>query len=182
MNNYTDYFFADLWVLWFLLLVPVLWVFYFFRKDARTNSLQVSSSQFAAGIRPKRVSISTVKYVVRTLAFVFFIIALARPQIKIDETLGIDIMIALDASGSMDAQDFIPNRFEAAKKVAQEFVENRINDRIGLVIFEGEAYTKCPLTVDKKVVSDIIGQAEQSILDGRNSNRIRIGYRYQQTA
>ena len=84
------------------------------------------------------------------------IIALARPQIKFEEQQsegeGVDIILCIDVSGSMTAQDFTPNRMEAAKKVAEDFVNNRPDDRIGIVIFSGESFTQCPLTTDHYVL------------------------------
>ena len=87
---------------------------------------------------------------------------MARPQIPIEahsETElykeGIDIVISMDASGSMLAKDFYPNRFEASKDLAKEFIKDRVNDRVGLVIFEGEAYTQCPLTSDREILIEL---------------------------
>ena len=97
---------------------------------------------------------------------------MARPQIPIEshsETElfkeGIDIIISMDASGSMLAKDFSPNRFEASKDLAKEFVKDRINDRVGLVIFEGEAYTQCPLTSDREILIELIESAEQGVVE-----------------
>jgi len=97
---------------------------------------------------------------------------MARPQIPIEahsETElfkeGIDIVISMDASGSMLAKDFSPNRFEASKDLAKEFVKDRVNDRVGLVIFEGEAYTQCPLTSDREILIELIESAEQGIVE-----------------
>jgi Ca-activated chloride channel family protein len=78
---------------------------------------------------------------------------------------GIDIIISMDASGSMLAKDFSPNRFEASKDLAKEFVKDRKNDRVGLVIFEGESYTQCPLTSDRDVLVELIESAEQGIVE-----------------
>ena len=98
--------------------------------------------------------------VLRGLAFAVLIVAFARPQALLREddiqADGIDIMLTLDLSSSMLAQDFEPDRLEVAKKVAANFVEKREFDRIGLVVFSGEAFTQCPLTTDHKVVQDFI--------------------------
>lgn len=100
------------------------------------------------------------------------IFAMARPQIPIEahsETElykeGIDIVISMDASGSMLAKDFYPNRFEASKDLAKEFIKDRVNDRVGLVIFEGEAYTQCPLTSDREILIELIESVEQGIVE-----------------
>lgn len=169
MIDFNQYILADAWVLWFLIVIPLLWVYYYVFKNKRTSSLTTSSIGFLDGVNTSLISIQTIKYLLRTFSFIFILIALARPQLKVDVTEGIDIMISMDASGSMSATDFEPNRFEAAKKVAQEFIEKRENDRIGLVLFEGEAYTQCPLTIDKKVLSDIIGSSAQGVLDGETA-------------
>jgi Ca-activated chloride channel family protein len=103
------------------------------------------------------------------LALACIIIALARPQTRFDETQregqGIDIILAIDVSGSMTAQDFTPNRMEAAKKVAEEFVDARPSDRIGVVIFAGESFTQCPLTTDHYVLKSQISQIRNGLLE-----------------
>ncbi len=102
------------------------------------------------------------------LALAFMFIALARPRLPLQEEKvtsdGIDIMMVLDLSSSMLAKDFSPNRLEACKLMAGEFVQKRYNDRIGVVIFGGEAYTLCPLTTDHQVVVDLISQINVGIL------------------
>ena len=111
-------------------------------------------------------------FITKLIGISLLIIALARPQIPIEahsETElfkeGIDIVISMDASGSMLAKDFSPNRFEASKDLAKEFVKDRVNDRVGLVIFEGEAYTQCPLTSDREILIELIESAEQGIVE-----------------
>jgi Ca-activated chloride channel family protein len=103
------------------------------------------------------------------LSLACIIIALGRPQTKFDETQregeGIDIILAIDVSGSMTAQDFQPNRMEAAKKVAEEFVDDRPSDRIGVVIFAGESFTQCPLTTDHYVLKTQISQIRNGLLE-----------------
>ena len=108
-------------------------------------------------------------WILRILAFSCLIIALARPQTRYDEQLvsgeGIDIVLCLDISGSMLAQDFTPNRMEAAKNVASEFIDNRPADRIGLVIFSGESFTMCPLTTDRAVLKAQLSAVQSGLLD-----------------
>ena len=105
----------------------------------------------------------------RTMVVVLLIICLARPQTKMSSekvsTEGIDIVMALDISSSMLAQDFLPNRLEAASKVATEFINGRPNDRVGLVVFAGESFTQCPLTTDHKVVLDALEQLESGLIE-----------------
>ncbi len=108
-------------------------------------------------------------FILRILALSCIIVAIARPQTKFDETQregeGIDIVLAIDVSGSMTAQDFTPNRMEAAKKVAEEFVDDRPSDRIGVVIFAGESFTQCPLTTDHYVLKTQISQIRNGLLE-----------------
>ena len=105
----------------------------------------------------------------RACAFVFFVIALARPQLTLKEeevkAEGIDIMMIMDISSSMLAQDFKPDRLEVSKKVAIQFVDKRPFDRIGLVVFSGESFTQCPLTTDHKVLKDFLDGLQCGLLE-----------------
>jgi Ca-activated chloride channel family protein len=176
MNNWlsnTGLQFADGWVLWALLLIPIYWFVLYRWEHFFSAPLKIASHLLTKGIKSPVFNPKKVQHIFRSLALFMCIVALARPQLKLDATSeleqyteGIDIIISLDASGSMEAEDFSPNRFEAAKKVAQDFVSKRKNDRIGLVIFEGEAYTQCPLTADKNVLIDIIGETQRNVVDG----------------
>jgi len=174
MNLLNTYQFADVWILWFLLLIPLLGIYFFFVKAKKTSTLKISSTNSFEGLERGYLSKLNHFYTfLRLTAFSLFIIALARPQLSSESDSfiehhneGIDIIIALDASGSMLAIDFKPDRFQAAKAVAKEFVMNRKNDRIGLVIFEGEAYTQCPLTNDKKIITELIDESEQGVVTG----------------
>jgi Ca-activated chloride channel family protein len=104
----------------------------------------------------------------RMIAIAFFIVALARPQSVSDKqnisTEGIDIVLELDISGSMLAEDFNPNRIEAAKQVASEFVDGRSNDRIGLVVFSAESFTQCPLTTDYQVLKNLLREVKNGMI------------------
>lgn len=172
MNLLSTYHFVDSWVLWFLLLIPALIGYYLFIRSDQKITIVSSNTGMASGSKNGFFSaVDPIRFALRMLALALFIIALARPQLSVDsETYiekyheGIDIVIALDASGSMMAADFKPDRFEASKLVAQDFVAKRKNDRIGLVIFEGEAYTQCPLTSDNKIVTELIGEAKQQVV------------------
>ncbi len=109
-------------------------------------------------------------FILYLISLIFFIIALARPRsVNIEKeviTYGVDIIIALDASSSMKAIDFKPkNRFYVAKKVIKDFIKKRKNDRIGIVVFSREAYTKCPLTTDKDVLLKMVDDIKIGILD-----------------
>lgn len=110
-----------------------------------------------------------IPFILRLLALMCIIFALARPQTRNDEQLtegeGVDIILCIDVSGSMTAQDFTPNRMEAAKKVAEDFVDQRKTDRIGIVIFSGESFTQCPLTTDHAVLKSQIEQIRNGLLE-----------------
>lgn len=109
-----------------------------------------------------------IPFILRLLAIICIIVALARPQLRNDEELisgeGVDIMLCMDVSGSMLAQDFTPNRLEAMKQVAADFVDQRPTDRIGLVIFAGESFTASPLTTDKSMLKSQIFNAQSNLL------------------
>jgi len=108
-------------------------------------------------------------FILRMLSIAFIIMALARPQTKNDEQRaegeGIDIILCIDVSGSMTARDFKPNRLEAAKEVATDFVNKRLTDRIGIVIFSGESFTLCPLTTDRAVLLSAIKSIRNGLLE-----------------
>ena len=105
----------------------------------------------------------------RVSALIFLLIALARPQTSYDEekitTEGIDIVLALDVSTSMLAKDFSPNRVEAAKKEALNFIDGRPHDRIGLVVFAGESFTQCPVTIDHAIVKNQLKQIKTGLME-----------------
>ncbi|MDR0795654.1 MAG: VWA domain-containing protein [Tannerella sp.] len=135
-----------------LLLIPMIgWYVWKIRKSQA--SLQISSSQaFTSKSTTLKVYLRHLPFVLRTVAIAFLIIVLARPQTTDNwqnvNTEGIDIMLVMDISSSMLAEDFRPNRLEAAKDVAAAFINGRPNDNIGLVVFAGESFTQCPLTSD----------------------------------
>lgn len=135
-----------------LLLIPyVLWYFLYRKKNEPTIRM---SDTFAYQYAPKswRIRIINLPMLLRCITFVLIVIILARPQTHNawdkKEVEGIDIMLVMDVSTSMLAEDLRPNRIEAAKNVAAEFINGRPNDNIGLTIFAGEAFTQCPMTTD----------------------------------
>ena len=142
---------------WLLLLVPAAGVWYYFKRDKQTASLRISSLN---GFKTSSNLLGKLKpllFVLRIAALVILITAMARPRTysensKTKTTKGIDIVMAIDVSASMLARDLKPNRLEALKKVASQFISERPNDRIGLVEYAGESYTKTPLTSDKTIV------------------------------
>ena len=142
--------------LWLLLLVPILVFWYVLKLKTQTAQLSISSVQ---GFQKNNIW-STLKhllFVLRMFALALVVLALARPQTvdvssKTKTTRSIDIVMAIDVSASMLAKDLKPNRLEALKNVAGDFINGRPNDRIGLVEYAGESYTKTPITSDKGIV------------------------------
>jgi Ca-activated chloride channel family protein len=131
--------------------------------------LQFSSLQVFGKIpRTVRERMGHIPIGLRMMAIALFIIALARPQSVSDKqnisTEGIDIVLELDLSGSMLAEDFNPNRIEAAKQVASEFIDGRMNDRIGLVVFSAESFTQCPLTTDYPVLKNLLRDVKNGMI------------------
>ena len=160
--RFWHYDFASSWVLFLLILIPVLIAFYVFNQRKKSFAIQ-SGAKYAS--KQSRYGNNRLKHIIfggKMIALASLIFALAKPYSNSDHQNfikknyeGIDIVLSMDVSGSMLAMDFRPNRLVSAKKVATEFIDGRINDRIGLVIYEGEAYTKCPLTTDYEMVKRI---------------------------
>lgn len=149
--------FAHPWVLLILIVVPALTAWYIWRYRKHKPALQFSNISLFKGVRKTfRQRLHPILFVLRMIALTCLIVALARPQSMLSrqemKVEGIDIVLAMDVSGSMLAEDFKPNRLEAAKRVAADFIEGRHNDRVGLVIFSGEAFTQVPLTIDHNVL------------------------------
>ncbi|MDA3911270.1 MAG: VWA domain-containing protein [Bacteroidales bacterium] len=161
--------FANKNLLWLLTAIIPLIVWYVLYHPKTDAVLKTSGLKAFAGIPSSgRVSLRHMLFVLQMLAFALFVIALARPQKsnswKTVDTEGIDVMIALDISGSMLAEDFKPNRLEAAKDVAIEFIADRPNDRIGLVVFAGESFTQCPLTTNHKELVRLFREVDSDML------------------
>lgn len=170
-NNLTHITFADKWVLWLIPAVVAITVVWFWFKSRRQYAaLTISStSGLEAFQNPFKAKIKKYLPVLRAIALVLLLVALARPQTSYDEekvtTEGIDIVVAVDVSTSMLAKDFSPNRLEAAKKEALNFIEGRPHDRIGLVVFSGESFTQCPVTIDKAIVKNQLKQIKNGLLE-----------------
>jgi Ca-activated chloride channel homolog len=150
-------------------LFPLLIYWKFAKSKKQVAAIKISSTRGLSGISSWKNMFQQVPFVLRLLALSCIIIALARPQIRFDESQtegeGVDIILCIDVSGSMTAQDFTPNRMEAAKKVAADFVDNRPSDRIGVVIFAGESFTQCPLTTDHYILKSQIAQIRNGLLE-----------------
>jgi Ca-activated chloride channel family protein len=151
-----------------LVLIPMIGWYIWKQKDLNA-SLQISSLRGFSRIRKSRKTyLRHVPFGLRCLTVILLTIALARPQstdnLRNVTTEGIDIMVSLDISGSMLAMDFKPNRLEAAKDVATEFISGRPNDKMGLVVFAAESFTQCPLTVDHTVLTNLIRDVRTGML------------------
>ena len=152
---------------WLLCLIPVLLIFYFFKNKTYSPSIRFSLPFHKTyGLKAK---LYPILFLFRLFAVVFIIIALARPQSTevSEDTLkkeGIDIMIAMDISSSMLAQDFEPNRLESAKELAIDFIKRRKNDRIGLVTYSSVSFTQCPLTTDHDVLVNMMKKVKTGLL------------------
>jgi Ca-activated chloride channel family protein len=155
---------------WLFILIPVTIAWYVWREQKLYGYLSVSAvkgfSTSSKSILPK---LRHVGIALRCLALAALIIALARPQSSLSwqnsTTEGIDIVIASDISGSMLAEDFQPNRMEAGKNIAIDFIKNRPDDRIGLVIFSGESFTQCPLTIDHEVLINLFKDIKNGMIE-----------------
>ena len=146
---------------WLFLLIPVVIVWLLWTKNEQVATLKISSIAGFKGADSYMTKLKPILDVFRVLALCSLIVAMARPRTvdvsnRTKTTKGIDIVMAVDVSGSMLAKDLKPNRMEALKRVAADFVEGRPNDRIGLVVYASEAYTKTPVTSDKAIILDAI--------------------------
>ncbi len=157
-----------------LLIIPLMAAWYIYRHNSMQGDFQVPEISTFKKIRQGyKVILRHAPFVLRLVVFALFIIVLARPQSTNkweNETVeGIDIMLTLDVSNSMLAADFSPNRVEASKDVATEFVSGRQNDRIGLVLFGGESFTQCPLTTDHKVLLNLLHDVHVGMIDDKST-------------
>ena len=152
-----------------LVLIPV--VFWYIKEMHHSDaSLQISSHRnLQMKQKTLKIKLLHVPFVLRCLAIVMVVVALARPQAsnswRTESTEGIDIMLTLDISGTMMAEDLKPNRLEASKAVASEFILSRPNDNIGLVVFAGESFTQCPLTTDHAVLINLFNGVNYGLIE-----------------
>ncbi len=162
--------FASPGYLYLLLLLPLMVFLYLIKYRKSSASIRVSS------VEPFNLQGQTFRHILRHILFTFrvltvgfIIIVLARPQATSSyqdvSTEGIDIILVLDISGSMLARDFKPDRLEAAKSVATEFISGRPYDRMGLVVFSGESFTQCPLTTDHAVLINLLREIQSGIIE-----------------
>lgn len=158
-------YFADWAYLFLLVLIPGLWLWYRRSGRRREATLRYSSLRGIRALLGARSSRrAELLFGLKLLTLSLLLLALSRPQqgesVKEFNTEGIDIMLVLDISSSMRAVDFQPNRLEAAKMVAREFIEGRRADRIGLVVFAAESFLQCPLTIDYEVLKQLLNQVD----------------------
>lgn len=162
--------FENGWFLWFLLVIPLLVVYYIYRQGKASAPVTLSTAGFLEGGRKTfRHYLRHLLLVLRLAAIAAVTVVIARPQ-NVDKwqssnTEGIDIIMALDVSGSMLARDFNPDRLEASKNVATEFISGRPYDRIGLTVFSGESFTQCPLTTDHAVLINLLREVKSGIIE-----------------
>lgn len=162
--------FAEPAFLYLLLLIPAIITYYLLKQQNATAALRMPGlHQFYKSGKTFRHYLRHILFVLRTIALSLLIIALARPQSTDNwqdvSTEGIDIILALDISGSMLARDFKPDRLEASKNVATEFISGRPNDRMGLVVFSGESFTQCPITTDHAALINLLREIQSGIIE-----------------
>ena len=164
--------------LWLLLIVPLLAVRYFLMRKKESATLTLSSTK---SFKPTILSrLKPMLNIFRLLAISALIVALARPRnvsvsSRINSNKGIDIVMAIDVSASMLAKDLKPNRLEALKVVAIDFVNKRPNDRIGIVVYAGESFTQTPITSDKRIVKNTIRKIKWGQMDGGTAIGMGLG-------
>ena len=168
-NAWSDISFANPEMLWLLIIIPILIAWSVFHKSKRHPSLAFSHiSELMESSKTIRQRLRYLPSIFRHLAIALIIVALARPQIVSSErdikTEGIDIVMSIDVSSSMEAEDFKPNRLEAAKTTAKEFIDYRLNDRIGLVVFAAESFTQCPVTIDHNILKSFFKDIKTKML------------------
>lgn len=178
--NWNNFEFLNPQFLWLLLLLPILATWYFIvrKKDAAALTL---GSLKGFEMQPSLLTkLKPLLSILRVLAITMLIIALARPRTvavsqQTKTSRGIDIVMAIDVSASMLATDLNPNRLEALKKVAAQFVKQRPNDRIGIVVYAGESFTRMPVTSDKDLIINTINSIQWGDLDGGTAIGMGLG-------
>jgi len=155
-----------------LALIPIVILWNYFNKNKINNSIRFSNTNAFEGLNNFYSILKSSLKIIRLVSLVLIIIALARPQVidtstRVKTNSGIDIIMAIDVSASMLAKDLKPNRLDALKNVADEFIKNRVSDRIGLVEYAGESYTKTPLTTDKSIILQSLREIKyNNIIEG----------------
>lgn len=153
---------------WLFIFIPLMFLMFYFRNKNIYSSILFPLP--VKNIKSIKTRLYPILFLFRLMVVILIIFALARPQTTqvSTDTLkkeGIDIMIAMDVSSSMLAEDFKPNRLEAAKELAVEFIKRRKNDRVGLVIYSGESFTQCPLTTDHDIVINMMNSVQTGLME-----------------
>lgn len=168
--NIGQYKFDDPGFLWLLLFIPLLVAWYVYKRKNQVGEQVLPGLEAFQniGFSWKQV-LRHILFGFRMLAISLLVVALARPQTSHKNekitTEGIDIVISLDISGSMLAMDLKPNRLDASKEIAKEFIDKRPNDRIGLVVYAGESFTQCPITTDHKVLKKLFDGIKSGMIE-----------------
>ena len=157
------------WFLLLLVIVPLIIIWYILKRNTSTTSIGYSDISTIQKVRHSfRQRMMHVPFILRMLLISVLIFIIAQPQKSFDKNdykvEGIDILMALDISGSMLAEDFKPNRLEASKEVAMQFIDGRPTDRVGLIIFSSEAFMQCPLTIDHKVLKSFFSEVKSGMI------------------
>ena len=166
--------------LWLLLIIPIAVFWHYYIKNQQEVALKMSTTEGLSTQKSWLIKVRPYLFLLKLVAISFVIVALARPRNTqksnyTDSTNGIDIVIATDVSGSMLATDFKPNRLEAIKQVAQTFIQKRVNDRIGLVVYAGESYTRVPVTSDKNMLLNSLKEVQYNGMVLQDGTAIGIG-------
>ena len=162
--------FASPYYLWLLALIVPMAAYYVWRVRQGGAAIQISTVEgVLRAPKSVRYYLRHLPFVLRTAAYALLVVALARPQ-GIEQnvrtsTEGIDIMLSIDVSGSMLARDFKPDRITAAKEVAASFISDRVGDRLGLVVFAGEAFTQSPLTTDQSTLQTLLARIRSGLIE-----------------
>jgi len=154
----------------YLLVIPLSYIIWLsLRKRNLSSEIIFSNTQSIKQLKTLKIKLRNLPIILKLISCCLLIFALARPQSSINweesTTEGIDIVLSMDISGSMLAEDLKPNRLEASKDVAVDFISKRINDRIGLVIFSGESFTQCPLTTDHNVLTNLFKDVKSGMVE-----------------
>lgn len=171
MTYFSNIKFANIYFLYLLILIPVLifWYWYKFRNKNHPDIMFADIAGFKGYQQNFKVKLYHFLNFLKIISIALLVIVLARPQSSLSKQdiniEGIDLVIALDISGSMLAEDFKPNRLEVAKTVGIDFINGRDNDRIGLVVFSGESFTQCPLTTDHDVLINLFSTVKTGMIE-----------------
>lgn len=168
MIDFNEVEFANPEYFYLFIIIPIMILWQIFMNNKRFASMNISTLKGISKGSSLKLKLRYLPFILRLITVSAIILVLARPQTSSSEksitSEGIDIVIALDVSTSMLAEDFKPNRMEAAKQTAIDFIDDRQNDRIGLVVFAGESFTQCPVTIDHSVVKNLLSDVKTGMI------------------